>query len=97
MVKHEQQAGYNSDSRRSSANRNETNPSNNNDDNNNSFQRERTPSYKKQQQSKTNSHFNTDETVVRPIIMDSSKTRQQNGKVDLYFILRILVSIKRFS
>jgi hypothetical protein len=34
------------------------------------------------QQSKRNSNLITDETIVTPIIMDSSKIRQQNGKVN---------------
>ena len=79
-TKQEQQpypTANNNDSRRSSANRNDTNEQN-------VSHRERTPSYKKQQP-KSNSHFDTDETVVTPIIMDSSKTRQQNGKVNFFF------------
>lgn len=33
------------------------------------------------QEAKRNSHLITDETVVTSLILDSSKNRQQNGKV----------------
>ena len=48
---------------------------------------QRRPSFQQRsgEQSKRNSNVITDETVVTPIIMDSSKGRQQNGKV-CYFL-----------